>query len=133
MCLISKWRFPKKAKKDIVCYKVYIVIQNSCTHEIVKAVTPFMYEEVNIYQPIKAISNKSLFERWWNGICNPHEKADGYIHTLYSISLAKELIKFYQINNAKIFKCIIPKGTKYHIGEDNRDLCSKTIKVIQLI
>lgn len=133
MCLVSKWIFPRKAKEDIVCYKVFIVTQNPDTHEIIEAVTPFMYEEVNILQPIKAISKKSLLKRWWHGICEPYIKTDGYIHTVRNISLAKELIKYYQINGGEIFKCIIPKGTKYHVGEGNTDLCSKTIKVIQLI
>ena len=125
MCLISKWRFPRKAKKDIVCYKVLRVFP--IDPEKIQFLTPFMYDEIDIHKPIIATSNIKLLEKWWDRITNPHIKTYGYIHTFSNKKIAKECAV--EISNYKIFKCIIPKGTKYHIGTRG-DYCSKMVVIL---
>ena len=127
MCLISKWIFPRKAKKDIVCYKLLVVLPTDS--EKVQFVTPFMYDEVDIHKPIIATSKVKLLEKWWDRITNPYTKTYGYIHTYFTKENAEGCANSLELSNYKIFKCIIPKGTKYHIGTCG-DYCSKMIVVL---
>ena len=107
MCLISKWRFPKKAKKDIVCYKV---LRSSSDG---KLYTPFIGEKVDTSKPL--IAKGSSFS-----ILNPLEKKGGYIHTY------KDRHYEYTVQ-IQIWKCIIPKGTRYHEAFDGCEYCSRKL------
>ena len=51
MCLNSKWRFPKRAKKDIVCYKILEKVETDNDDEYY---TPYQDTEVDITKPFKA-------------------------------------------------------------------------------
>lgn len=112
MCLTSKWRFPKIAKEDIVCYKVLEVnIDNRYF------VTPYRKNIVDINKPYEAKEANSL------SIFHPYTKTKGYIHTFAFIPTLQNLKE--RFDNPVVFKCIIPKGTKYHRG--NFAYCSKKI------
>ena len=114
MCLISKWRFAKKAKKDIVCYKVLDKMGD-------KYYTPYMDTIVDINRILKAKGfSFSFFD-------DPKEKGKGYIHTYASLYYAKEHVSAMACKNPVVFKCIIPKGTKYHISKNCTEFCSKKI------
>lgn len=127
MCLLSKWRFPRKAKKDIVCYKLLMVLP--INPEKIQFVTPFMHDVIDIHKPIIATSNGTLLEKWWDGITSPYTKTYGYIHTYFNKEEAEKCADSLELSNYKIFKCIIPKGTKYHIGIKG-DYCSKMIVIL---
>ena len=111
MCLISKWRFAEKASHDIVCYKVLYKRGNNYY-------TPFMDTIADINRILKAKGSSFSF--------NSKEKGKGYIHTYASLHDAKRYIGI-DCKSPIIFKCIIPKGTKYHISRDSTQFCSKKI------
>lgn len=114
MCLKSKWRFPRRAKKDIVCYKIL------CREEGDNYYTPYTNFKVDINIPLKA-TESSLSK-------NGYLKSIGYIHTYSSLEKALDEVLYFP--SGVIFKCIIPKGTKYHRSRTNIELCSKQIKFI---
>lgn len=111
MCLISRWRFPKKAKIDIVCFKVLL-------DSYYKYVTIFTGDFVDTRDPLEAKGESFK-------ILYPYTKEIGYIHTYSNIEEAKKLKD--SRRNFVIFRCIIPKGTKYHISRDGKEMCSKKI------
>jgi hypothetical protein len=116
MCLISKWKFPKKAKEDIICYKIL-----TRSNGIYK--TPITYTSVDINRPLIAKGNSFR-------IVNPDIKDIGYIHTLMFVNDGKEIMKrdgYTKATKASLWKCIIPKGTKYHISKIRYEYCSKQI------
>ena len=107
MCLISKWRFPKKAKKDIVCYKILRSGSDG------KFYTPFIGEEVDTSKPL--IAKGSSFS-----IFDPFEKKGGYIHSFKDCH--------YDFSKTQMWKCIIPKGTRYHEEAfDESEYCSRKL------
>ena len=113
MCLISKWRFAKKASHDIVCYKVLDKMGG-------EYYTPYMGTIVDINRVLKAKGfSFSFFE--------PKEKGTGYIHTYVTLQYTKNCLFEIGYNPPIVFKCIIPKGTKYHISKDCIEFCSKKI------
>lgn len=113
MCLISKWRFPNKASKDIKCYKVL-------SKTFGEYYPPFFDEEpIDITIPFKAKGN-SL------SIINNKEKGKGYIHVFSNIDSAK-CFAHEELVDSTIFECIIPKGTKYHMSKEGDQFCSKVI------
>ena len=117
MCLISKWRFPRKASGNIECYKVLYKNGN-------RYITPYMDAKVDINKPLKARGRSITFG-------DPYKKTTGYIHTYTSLNIAKSL--FGKDPNIVIFRCIIPTGTKYHISTGGSEYCSKQIKFISQI
>jgi hypothetical protein len=84
-----------------------------------KYYTPYMDTIVDINRILKAKGFSFSF-------LDPKEKGKGYIHTYVSLYYAKEHIPM-ACKNPVVFKCIIPKGTKYHISKDCIEFCSKKI------
>ena len=113
MCLVSKWRFPKRAKENIVCYKILEKMGEGYY-------TPYQDVKVDITKPLKAVGNSITF-------FDPLEKRSGYIHTISDLSLIKYYINGMGCSHPIVFKCIIPKGTKYHKSQDDDEYCSKKI------
>lgn len=111
MCLVKNKAFhphnrPLIADKDIICYKKLRQIEETVY------VTPCTYIQV----PIECIQDKVPFEAtilhkfsfiWRHVFGFVDFVEDGFIHT-------------YQEDNGRrnyeVFKCIIPKGTKYFVG-----------------
>ena len=110
MCLTSTRRFAKRAKENIVCYKILLKDDED------NYFAPYRDNIVDINKPYKA-KGISLSLLNWN------EKGKGYIHTLSCIPDKSWLSEW---DNPVVFRCIIPKGTKYHKGNYN-DYCSKKI------
>ena len=119
MCLVSKWKFPRKAKEDIICYK--ILTRRNGIYE-----TPIMCTSVDINRPLIAKGNSFR-------IINPDIKDTGYIHSLMFVADGKEIIKRDGYIKASLWKCIIPKGTKYHISKIRYEYCSKQIIFIEKV
>lgn len=115
MCLVSKWRFSKRAKKDIVCYKILEKMGEGYY-------TPYQDVKVDITKPLKAEGISLSFSN-----NTRHEKTKGYIHTISNLGLVKYYIEGMGCSHPIVFKCIIPKGTKYHKSRDDREYCSRKI------
>lgn len=116
MCLISKWRFPRKAKEDIVCFKVlrYCKISNGW-------ITPYRYAVIYLGKEFVAKNQKTF------SISNPYKKDKGYIHAF----TAKEYVRYNMWNNESVFKVIIPKGTRYHISKQGIEICARKMYITE--
>lgn len=119
MCLNSKWRFPKRAKKDIVCYKILEKVETDNGDEYY---TPYQDTEVDITKPFKA---KGISLSFSNN--TRYEKTKGYIHTISSLEYIKTYLRGFGGIKFAIFKCHIPKGTKYHESIYDVEYCSRKI------
>lgn len=115
MCLVSKWRFSKRAKKDIVCYKILERTGG-------EYYTPYLDTEVDITKPFKA---KGISLSFNNN--TRYEKTKGYIHTISDLGLIKHYIEGMSCSHPVVFKCIIPKGTRYHKSQNDNEYCSRKI------
>ena len=113
MCLVSKWRFSKRAKKDIICYKILEKMEE-------RYYTPYQNIKVDVTKPLKAVGNSITF-------LDPLEKGSGYIHTISNLGLVKYYIEEMRCSHSVVFKCIIPKGTKYHKSQNDNEYCSRKI------
>ena len=112
MCLISKWRFPKRAKKDIICYKVFM---NDSTFPLR---TPCMNERMYPCQIVYAHGSSLYLGRSKR---QARIKTAGYIHVL---SCPAVLVDAYCV-----YKCIIPKHTKYHESIDGNEYCAEKVYI----
>lgn len=107
MCLISNNRFPSRAKKDIVCYKILVRKHGSWY-------TPCRNTPMEIGKLHKAKgSSFSLFKN--------KKKGRGYIHACL-------LVPLFLGADDSAFRAIIPKGTKMHIGRKG-DICAKEMYI----
>lgn len=128
MCLIKDKKHhlfnrPLVADEDIVCYKV--LTKNAWdSPDILR--TPYQYQKIRIqvyldYQiPFTAWDEHEFCSFWRHKLGFSRVVESGFIHTYrdnHSIPLYKKEF---------VFKCIIPKGTKYFIGVDN-DYASERI------
>lgn len=153
MCLYSDTNEIKIAKNDIVCYKVIQNIKDvnpsvleyktyfidldkfNCDFEDVYYVTPFytcpvifgkVYHEELFEQTVREIFSfkpeKSLYTEF-NG-------------NMFHSYMDKDSCSCIEVEGAIIVKCIIPKGSKYIVGEDyDINLCygSETIIYKEII
>lgn len=135
MCLIKDKRFhpfnrPLIAKEDIVCYKqlylncanilitpcTYFPVPTKCVQKNKRKRVPFKAEILNKFEFIL----KHVL-----GFSNV--VTDGFIHT-HSLT-----VSYCELSRGdSVFKCIIPKGTKYFIGEDDDYASEQIIFVEQL-
>ena len=111
MCLVSKWRFPRKAKKDITCFKV--LRKSSCSFN--GWITPYKWEFVKLNNYLVANKCKTF------SITTPHIKGAGYIHAYTD----KKFTWMRNVYEEKVFIAIIPKGTKYHISKGGKEICAE--------
>ena len=117
MCLIVNKVIPIIAKKDIICYKIYVKKGGHLS-------SPYL-------DHIPSIQNFTELE--------PHPISDDdkrYIinkgfHSFKHLKDAKIEIQLYPFlyDNNVIYKCIIPKGSKYYRGFFDRSIsyCSESL------
>ena len=147
MCLQSKWIFPRKAAKDIVCYKILTKDDNG------DLITPYQNFPIgnikelpitveggkgkSIKQYIKCI--KYLYEYSKNivhSIMTEFKcKEEGYIHAYTHLHDAEWIAIVSRPSFGKyiIVKCIIPKGTSYHISFDGMEICARKMEILNSI
>jgi len=111
MCLYTRWKKSKKAKKDIIIYKI---LDKDC----VSPYQGFMYTLGTKYNTIMR-RRDSLFD---GGFFID----DGFHAFTNRIALLNSDSKKYFIG-AKAFKCIIPKGSSYYISSCKRTIVSDSI------
>lgn len=125
MCLSSKWIFPRKAKEDIVVYK------EVCCDKEGNIYSPYMFTKIgNIKNlPISFKAKYLDIEERIESILFQNLKSigAGYIHS-YSFPYSTHYSCY-----SCMYKCIIPKGTKYHKSKDDTQYCSKKLIIIEKI
>lgn len=121
MCLISDWRFPKKAKENIVCYKSL-----KYNRFIGEYTSPYRHTIITIPSIMKAKGNSWSLSKG----ADAYEKRGGYIHAYTTLDKALRNTLF---NNYVIVECIIPKGTKYHLNTPYEEICAKEIKINKIV
>lgn len=133
MCLELKWWSRiRVAKKDIVCYKVVTSEYKTPYYDYTMKPKPG-YEYMADFN-LGVI--KVEFDSYGN-----RTVGDGVFHTLKDMDAAKEylwVVKFEKVDDeAKILKCIIPKGSMYVKGttdwRKHVSYGSKYLKIIEEI
>lgn len=123
MCLFTKDSEPLISTENITCYKVLEVRGDGLVSPYQKY--PFIIgkELTDTVSP----NPQDVFEYWMI--------EEGYFHSFTHPSHAEAILPVLKRRNKKaeykIFEAVIPKGTQYHNGQQNVDICSKTLKIIK--
>lgn len=140
MCLITTKNIPEIAQEDIVCYKYYIVEKKDGKEKLIspyrRVSAPNLNEAVNtkldkIFSPTGFDINDSAYYKIQKGF----HSFKYFKHVIQDIETWEDIRTRIEYPNYKVFKCIIPKGTKYYEGMFNEafSYCSKSIKLIELV
>ena len=124
MSLYIETKECKTAAEDIVCYKFYVIKDNKILspYMLIKAPEIGIVATTELDNPVKSII--------WNGIKVVHK---GF-HSYKNLDNVREVIR--SLSNSidadityEIFKCVIPKGTRYYEGIHNtcKSYCSESI------
>ena len=118
MCLITTKNIPEIAQEDIVCYKIYILIEDELLSPYQGMPAPAINE----------VTNTLLDRAYLSNYRGAYMISKGFHSFKYLDDLINEL-DFWQSFDIKIFRCIIPKGTKYYEGKfgDFPSYCSESI------
>lgn len=134
MCLYCEENKPKRAEKDIVCYKRVTPIT---AKDGIVFLTPYLRTEIGFDvirgdKPLKAEGKKSITDYTFDGL---YSVGGGFIHTYGFLRDALEDVEMdCEINfNCEdiVIECIIPKGTYYLEGRDSfghKGFASRKIK-----
>lgn len=122
MCLIANSNIPYVAEQDIICYKLYIRIQNKYVSPFQKCDMPNINELVTteLQKPGELFIEKGFHSFAYL------EDAENTNEWLESVSYYKSCIA----------KCIIPKGSRFYAGKfdgDEYSYCSESIKIEGII
>ena len=125
MCLITTKNIPEIAQEDIVCYKIYILIAED------ELLSPYQGSPA---PAINKVTNTLLDRAYLSNYRAAYMVSRGFHSLKYVGDLIKEL-DFWLYSDIKIFKCIIPKGTKYYEGKfsDFPSYCSESIILKEII
>ena len=129
MCIKVENIFPKRAKTDIVCYKIL-------NKDMTAPYTGFQYD----FWEYKANGLSSLLIDIKDSIIRKVRKeypmcywySVGLIHTYKEIPLIT-LTEYFKKIDRRVFKCIIPKGTYYYESCDSFEFeyASRKLKIIE--
>lgn len=111
MCLYTFQDTQRTAQQDITVYKV-VIIRNGNTYTPYLE-TPIPTETLNGHTAFKAQGNTNKIRDWRNQFAIE----GGNIHTYAIASYAWEnALIAQQCEQAAVYECVIPKGTKYYSG-----------------
>lgn len=133
MCLVTYFKNSSIAKEDITCYKIYVERQGMMLSPYQPAFMPKINITVYVLNFCDSYSLIGNIERVETKGLPPLYGVDFGFHSFFlkedAESFASELFK------AKVYKCIIPKGSKYYYGSfaNKGSYCSNQIKVIEEI
>lgn len=104
----NSWLKPKIAQKDIVVFKIYLQYNDNNVVE-----SPFQCKVYNLDAPFPEVS--LLAFEVSDRSASVHE---GYhsLKTLEEVGKAQSEYSVLKKHSAKIFQCIIPKGSEYYEG-----------------
>ena len=126
MCLITTKNIPEIAQEDIVCYKFYILImEGDINYDKNGLLSPY---QGSLAPTINKVTNTLLDRAYLSKYTAVYMVGRGFHSFKYLDDLIEEL-DFWLSFDIKIFKCIIPKGTKYYEGKfgDFPSYCSESI------
>lgn len=121
MCLIVNKVIPFIAKKDIICYKIYVKKEGYLS-------SPYFGHTPSV---------RNFTELEPNPISSDHKYIiNKGFHSFKHLKDAKRDTQFYPFlyTNNIIYKCIIPKGSKYYRGFFSGSIayCSESIKLLEV-
>lgn len=130
MCIQVKTIFPKKAKTDIVCYKIL-------NKDMTAPYTGFQYD----FREYKANGLSNLLKDIKNSIIRKLRFKESPMYYFYGVGLIhtykNPLLTNWTDNlktlNKRVFKCIIPKGTYYYESDDSYEYASRKLRIIEEI
>lgn len=123
MCLISNTIRPVINTSDIRCYKILVSIGNELQTPYWNFIFPLGEVIIDVEkEEISEASGKVVIQK-------------GFFHSFTDLNIAKKRLeafkrRFPENIIPKIYNAIIPAGTKYYIGEIEKDICSKSLKII---
>jgi hypothetical protein len=129
MCLVKDNKYhpcnrPLIAEENILCYKVLTQVLTGGSPD--EFLTPYQLEPIrmsvylNCRIPFIAWDDSKLCSFWRHKLGFSRIVESGFIHT-FRVEHAIRVNKY-----ESVFKCIIPKGTKYFVGINN-DYASERI------
>ena len=136
MCLQSKTIFPKRAKEDIICYKVLdanmVSPYNNFQYDFklckANGIISLIIDIIrNLFRKIKSIPLCSTYYYKYHSIYSR-----GLLHSYQEYGIDDTLISYWKHNNKGdffIYKAIIPKGTYYYEGY--LDIASRKLQIIE--
>ena len=115
MCLISNFDHPSIADRDLTCYKVYVFINDQYKSPYQKADMPKIGElaTTSLEKP-----GSHLIEKGFHSFVSILDASNEAFSTTYIYK-----------HKSYVFKCTIPKDTKYYEGRFNSipSYCSESI------
>ena len=121
MCLISNFDHPSIADRDLTCYKVYVFINDQYKSPYQKADMPKIGE----------LATTSLQE---SGTYLVEKGFHSFVSILDASNEAFSTTYIYK-HKSYVFKCTIPKDTKYYEGRFNSipSYCSESIIIEEIL
>ena len=108
----------KKAKKDIVCYKM-VQLSPKEDENTLTYYTPFKSTEITV--PGTLIAKGRRFRSFKEA----KDVGAGYIHAYTTLDKA---VNYTILLGGRIIRSVIPKGTKYHLSENGTEICARKMK-----
>lgn len=135
MCLTKKKKIllPKRAKTDLVCYKLVIKADNGVFTAPFQRLTP---ESITRYDIGKTIIPKMDFKTKFKAIFKDRALGEGFLHVCPSLYGLQKMLSIWGVGivipptNA-ILECVIPKGTYYYKGLLGHDIATRRLTVIK--
>ena len=136
MCIYSKTLFPKRAKEDIICFKVLDANMISpwkdfqYDFKLYKAngITSLIIDIIrNLFRKIKSIS---LCYTYYYNYYSIYSR--GLLHSYQTYGNADTIISYWKYNNKGdffIYKAVIPKLTYYYEGYF--DIASRKLQIVE--
>lgn len=128
MCIEVKNIFPKRAKTDIICYKLL-------KEDMTAPYTGFQYDfkeyKANgLFSLLIDIEDYIITKLHFKRFSMYYFYSVGLIHT-YKKSALPFVINQCKYLKRRLFKCIIPKGTYYYESDDSYEYASRKLRIIE--
>lgn len=134
MCLISRNK-PKKATKDIVCYKVVYKVADKYYPLYIRR--RGCYEQWPILIPDKTGWFQRLFIFHKKNESGNYTYGSGWIHAVRNLDAVKMIFKYhlkYDVGSGcTLCKCVIPEGTEYVTDDRDSSICAKQMRAVNII
>lgn len=136
MCIYSNTLFPKRAKEDIICYKVLDANMVSPFENFqydfklykAKGITSLIIDIIrNLFREIKSILLCSIYHYKFYSIYSR-----GLLHSYQKYENADTIISYWNSNNKRdffVYKAVIPKGTYYYEGF--LEIASRKLQIVE--
>lgn len=137
MCLITTKDIPEIAQEDIVCYKFYVLHEVYPPYEGAVLLSPYQNSPAPAINKVTTTlldDTKYTVMSLNNTIVSRCLVNLGFHSFKYLNDLVRET-NFYPFSTIKIFKCIIPKGSKYYEGVYCKysSYCSESIILKEIV